>query len=110
MTLPSAARRSRVRTNAPPFPGLTCWNSRTLKTVPSTSLWLPFLNWFVLLLRAQSVEVGAPRSTIRQNAARRTGEGLAGGRAQARRRGGAAAHPQGRGTGSMDVRVAASHA
>src|SRR3954447_12613422 len=47
MTLPSLARRSFVRTNAPPLPGLTCWNSRILKTVPSTSMWLPFLNWLV---------------------------------------------------------------
>src|SRR5215208_1955902 len=49
MTAPSAARRSFVRTNAPPLPGLTCWNSRILKTVPSTSMWLPFLNWLVLM-------------------------------------------------------------
>ena len=49
ITLPSEARRSFVRTNAPPLPGLTCWNSRILKTVPSTSMWLPFLNWFVLI-------------------------------------------------------------
>src|SRR3954469_19915955 len=48
MTFPSEARRSFVRTNAPPFPGLTCWNSTILKTVPSTSMWLPFLNWLVL--------------------------------------------------------------
>src|SRR4051794_16631016 len=47
ITAPSAARRSFVRTNAPPLPGLTCWNSMILKTVPSTSLWLPFLNWLV---------------------------------------------------------------
>src|SRR5215218_5966261 len=47
ITAPSAARRSFVRTNAPPLPGLTCWNSRILKIVPSTSMWLPFLNWFV---------------------------------------------------------------
>src|SRR6187200_1513732 len=47
MTAPSDARRSFVRTNAPPLPGLTCWNSRILKTVPSTSMWLPFLNWLV---------------------------------------------------------------
>src|SRR6478672_2218491 len=49
MTFPSEARRSFVRTNAPPLPGLTCWNSRTLKTVPSTSMWLPFLSWLVLI-------------------------------------------------------------
>src|SRR4051795_7324381 len=50
MTFPSEARRSFVRTNAPPLPGLTCWNSRTLKTVPSTSMWFPFLNWLVLIM------------------------------------------------------------
>src|SRR6478609_7810761 len=49
ITLPSLARRSLVRTNAPPLPGLTCWNSRILKTVPSTSMWLPFLNWLLLI-------------------------------------------------------------
>ena len=38
ITLPSAARRNFVRTKAPPLPGLTCWNSRILKTVPSTSM------------------------------------------------------------------------
>src|SRR5271155_5869483 len=47
ITLPSAARRSFVRTNAPPLPGFTCWNSRILNTAPSISMWLPFLNWFV---------------------------------------------------------------
>jgi hypothetical protein len=31
---------------------LTCWNSRTLKTVPSTSMWLPFLSWLVLIISA----------------------------------------------------------
>ena len=40
-------RFSFVRTNAPPLPGLTCWNSTTLKIVPSTSMWMPFLNWLV---------------------------------------------------------------
>src|SRR5947209_3564455 len=49
ITAPSLARRSFVRTNAPPLPGFTCWNSRILKTVPSTSMWLPFLNWLVLI-------------------------------------------------------------
>src|SRR6478672_6259205 len=49
ITLPSAARRSFVRTNAPPLPGLTCWKSTILKIVPSTSMWLPFLNWLVLI-------------------------------------------------------------
>src|SRR5215204_3982193 len=47
ITAPSAARRNLVRTKAPPLPGLTCWNSMILKTVPSTSMWFPFLNWLV---------------------------------------------------------------
>ena len=55
ITAPSAARRSLVRTNAPPLPGLTCWNSRILKTVPSTSMWLPFLNWFVEIIARSSL-------------------------------------------------------
>jgi hypothetical protein len=28
ITEPSSSFRSFVRTNAPPFPGFTCWNSR----------------------------------------------------------------------------------
>src|SRR5918998_280384 len=55
ITAPSLVRRSFVRTNAPPLPGLTCWNSRILKTVPSTSMWLPFLNWFVEIIAAKSL-------------------------------------------------------
>src|SRR4051794_19761273 len=54
MTAPSAARRSFERTNAPPLPGLTCWNSRILKTVPSTSMWFPFLNWLVEITSAEA--------------------------------------------------------
>src|SRR5436305_2889095 len=50
ITFPSDARRSFVRTNAPPLPGLTCWKSRILKTVPSTSIWLPLRNWFVVTI------------------------------------------------------------
>src|SRR4051794_22527717 len=64
MTLPSEARRSFVRTNAPPLPGLTCWNSTTLKIVPSTSMWLPFLNWFVLI-KVRSVCRGSLRGSGR---------------------------------------------
>src|SRR5215831_20185214 len=55
ITAPSEARRSFVRTNAPPLPGLTCWNSRILKIVPSTSMWLPALNWLVETMRRQSM-------------------------------------------------------
>src|SRR5579875_3261510 len=53
ITLPSEARRSLVRTNAAPLPGFTCWNSSTLKTVPSTSMWLPFFSWLVLITQAR---------------------------------------------------------
>src|SRR3954470_13476690 len=60
MTFPSEARRSFVRTNAPPLPGLTCWNSRTLKTVPSTSMWLPFLSWLVEITADRLVRIASP--------------------------------------------------
>src|SRR3954464_12760948 len=62
MTLPSDARRSFERTNAPPLPGLTCWNSRILKTVPSTSMWLPFLNWFVEMVIFEGDGAGRERA------------------------------------------------
>src|SRR3954469_11449033 len=55
ITAPSAVRLSLVRTNAPPLPGFTCWNSTILKTVPSTSIWVPFLNWLVLIMPPVSV-------------------------------------------------------
>src|SRR4051812_3033594 len=61
ITLPSEARRSFVRTNAPPLPGLTCWNSRTLKIVPSTSMWLPFLNWLVEIMCGRK---GSPHAAL----------------------------------------------
>src|SRR4051812_9323835 len=64
MTAPSDARRSFERTNAPPLPGLTCWNSTILKIVPSTSMWLPFLNWLVLIMGVSgqgTSRVGADR-------------------------------------------------
>src|SRR5918912_184736 len=47
ITAPSLVRLSLVRTNAPPLPGLTCWNSTILKTVPSTSVGGPFWTWLV---------------------------------------------------------------
>src|ERR687886_2499582 len=57
-TAPSAVRRSLVRTKAPPLPGLTCWNSRILKTVPSTSMWVPYLNWLVLITGGKARRAG----------------------------------------------------
>src|SRR3954447_18322559 len=65
ITAPSLARRSFVRPNAPPLPGLTCWNSMILKTVPSTSMWFPFLNWLVLIMSsAQSRAVPGGHSRV----------------------------------------------
>ena len=55
---PSLTRLSLVRTNAPPLPGLTCWKSMILKTTPSTSMWVPFLNWFVEIMRASMMTHG----------------------------------------------------
>src|SRR3954470_21251700 len=75
ITLPSAARRSFVRTNAPPLPGLTCWNSTILKIVPSTSMWLPFLNWLVEIMRLESL--WRTRSA-REQPERRRGAGAVG--------------------------------
>src|SRR5918995_270241 len=61
ITAPSSARFSFVRTNAPPLPGFTCWNSTILKTLPSTSMWVPFLNWLVLIMRHGRLAACRPR-------------------------------------------------
>ena len=46
-----------VRTNAPPLPGFTCWNSTMRQTEPSSSMCIPFLNWLVLTTSATAAEV-----------------------------------------------------
>ena len=46
-----------VRTNAPPLPGFTCWNSTMRQTDPSISTCIPFLNSFVLTTSATAAEV-----------------------------------------------------
>src|SRR6266550_9280385 len=46
-TAPVLTFRSFERTNAPPLPGFTCWNSTTWKRVPSRSSVMPFLRSFV---------------------------------------------------------------
>src|SRR5665213_2696611 len=43
MTAPERALRSLVRTEAPPVPGLTCWNSSTVKSPSSILRVMPFL-------------------------------------------------------------------
>src|SRR5919112_519825 len=71
ITAPSWARLSFVRTNAPPLPGLTCWNSTILKIVPSTSMWAPFLNWLVLITAARlaaAIRHHPPRQCARRTA------------------------------------------
>src|SRR5215469_620251 len=47
-TLPDSTFFSLVRTNAPPLPGLTCWNSTTLQSAPSMLRVMPFLRSFVV--------------------------------------------------------------
>src|SRR6266516_2821222 len=49
-TAPFFTFRSLVRTNAPPFPGFTCWKSMTWKSTPSSSKVIPRLRSFVLTL------------------------------------------------------------
>src|SRR5437773_8738054 len=51
-TAPVSRLLSFVRTNAPPLPGFTCWNSTMRQTSPSSAMWIPFLNWFVLTVSA----------------------------------------------------------
>src|ERR1051326_3404173 len=47
-TTPPASRLlSFVRTNAPPLPGFTCWNSTIRHTLPSSSMCMPFLKLLV---------------------------------------------------------------
>ena len=46
-TAPVSTAFSFVRTNAPPLPGFTCWNSTTRHTELSISMCMPFLNSFV---------------------------------------------------------------
>src|SRR5919197_5881478 len=56
-TAPVSRLRSFVRTKAPPLPGFTCWNSRIRQTPPSSSMCMPFLNWFVLTCSATAREL-----------------------------------------------------
>src|SRR3989442_13027106 len=54
ITAPLFRFRSFVRTNAPPLPGLTCWNSITWNNVPSNSRVIPFFRSFVDTLTRRS--------------------------------------------------------
>ena len=52
-TLPDSTFFSVVRTNAPPLPGLTCWNSTTVQSWPSILSTRPFLRSFVVAISAR---------------------------------------------------------
>src|SRR4051794_30870251 len=75
MTAPSETRLSLVRTNAGPLPGFTCWNSWTRKMVPSTSMWLPFLNWLVLITLITPPAGGIQSVAVRREVSPREGSG-----------------------------------
>src|SRR4249919_3443944 len=47
-TLPEGTFFSFVRTNAPPLPGFTCWNSTTVHSCPSRLRTRPFLRSLVV--------------------------------------------------------------
>src|SRR2546430_6642693 len=49
-TVPESTFFSVVRTNAPPLPGLTCWNSTTDQSSPSRLRTNPFLRSFVVAM------------------------------------------------------------
>src|SRR5256714_10885976 len=55
-TAPEPSALSFVRTNAPPLPGFTCWNSTMRQTSRSSSMCIPFLNWFVETVSATAAE------------------------------------------------------
>src|SRR5215212_5875832 len=50
-TLPDRTFFSVVRTNAPPLPGLTCWNSTTVQGSPSRLSTRPFFRSLVVAMR-----------------------------------------------------------
>src|SRR5512132_2954464 len=49
-TRPVRTFLSLVRTNAPPLPGLTCWNSMTFIKLPSMLSVMPVLRSFVVVI------------------------------------------------------------
>src|SRR6266511_1197202 len=63
---------SLVRTNAPPLPGLTCWNSTTFIRSPSMFSVMPFFRSLVVGITAllRSAGRGRPAATSRRSGAR----------------------------------------
>src|SRR5713101_6555436 len=68
-TAPLLTLRSLLRTNAPPFPGFTCWNSMIWKRVPSSSSVIPFLKSFVETLTQALLEFDQLSSRSRDRTA-----------------------------------------
>src|ERR1039458_6282257 len=58
-TLPDMMFFSRVRTKAPPLPGLTCWKSTMFQSWPSIFSVMPFLRSFVVATSACLLRAGA---------------------------------------------------
>src|SRR5207245_2062091 len=58
-TLPERMFLRVVRTNAPPLPGLTCWNSTTDQSCPSMLSTRPFLRSLVVATTGQSSSASA---------------------------------------------------
>src|SRR5262249_59905732 len=63
-TLPDRTFFSFVRTNAPPLPGLTCWNSTTVHSCPSMFSVMPFLRSLVVATSDVSWVRGAARQGV----------------------------------------------
>src|SRR3954463_11532416 len=62
-TEPEPSDFSFVRTNAPPLPGLTCWNSTMRHVWPSSAMCIPLRNWFVETTSAMSAGQSSRRAT-----------------------------------------------
>src|SRR5918911_4088141 len=65
-TEPESRLFTLVRTNAPPFPGFTCWNSTMRQTPPSSSMCMPFRNWLVLTTSATAASLVNGHELLRE--------------------------------------------
>src|SRR5512133_2421274 len=75
-TLPESTFLSVVRTNAPPLPGLTCWNSTTDQSWPSRSSTMPFFRSLVVATGCGSPRLRVACGSEDQEVLRRGGEQL----------------------------------
>src|SRR5437764_11190292 len=77
-TWPVRTFLSFVRTNAPPLPGLTCWNSTTFHRTPSRSSVMPFFKSLVVAtaVKLLGLDEFARRRCQRVRAARRDEHGV----------------------------------